>query len=463
MYLKRILWFSLRCRFKTIRDLVWKLVKPKTQVFSPSDFSLRILVGGDVSLDPEIRITPYLGAYALNDNSDQLIQAVPHPYGHIFSRQAPKRRPFLNELCSNLLFRIPRRYLNYVLIHLARFFLLPGFHRPKPSTPFWELLVRNCENQRRMVLPSLFEKFIRFNIKLESDKSIHSYPFEKISTLLKTKDLVLVNLETPLTNHGRAYGVFLSDPRYAQAMKNAGISAVTLANNHIFDAGEIGFLETMDHLKSAGIDYFGVGANFQDARSGKIIEVRGIRIRILCYTQCCNTNLTSIAADYPGILPLDRKLMVEDIKAAKGKSDFLFVSLHWGIENDPIVHPKQIEIAHLLIDSGADLIIGHHSHVPQGIEVYKKKPILYSIGNFIFAQGDTRWHSDNILVEIVIENNRIRGLIIYPISGQGQELFQPELLSGARAESLLNDLQIKSSVFRTGIAVQNHIGYIGIQ
>ena len=115
--------------------------------------------------------------------------------------------------------------------------------------------------------------------------------------------------------------------------------------------------------------------------------------------------------------------------------------------------------AHLLIDAGADIIVGHSPHVPHGIEIYKGKPILYSLGNFIFPYGRTQW-SDNFLAEIIVNKSELQGIMIYPISGQGQALFQPEILEGERANSLLYDLQIKSAIFKTGIAIKDHIGYI---
>jgi poly-gamma-glutamate capsule biosynthesis protein CapA/YwtB (metallophosphatase superfamily) len=257
-------------------------------------------------------------------------------------------------------------------------------------------------------------------------------------------------------------GLLTSDPRYAQAMKDAGVSMVSLANNHIFDVGEIGFLQTLDHLKDAGISYTGAGRNFEDARLGRLWQLNGTKLVVLNYTQFCNSGYASIAAEYPGTLPLDPELIVEDIRVAQERASLVFVVLHWGFENQPNVHPKQVEIAHLLIDAGADAIIGHHPHVPHGIEVYKERPILYSLGNFVFGFARKEW-SDNYLAEIVIDQERIQGVIVYPISGQGQELFQPELLSGVRADALLHELQIKSAVFETGIAVQDHIGYVRIQ
>jgi poly-gamma-glutamate synthesis protein (capsule biosynthesis protein) len=162
------------------------------------------------------------------------------------------------------------------------------------------------------------------------------------------------------------------------------------------------------------------------------------------------------------LLPLDRKLIVEDVRAGRLKADLVVVSLHWGFENQPNVHPRQVEIAHLLIDSGADAVIGHHPHVPHGIEIYRRRPIVYSLGNFIFAQRNHPAWADNFLAELVIEQNRVRGLIVHPVAGRGASSFQPALLRGAAAEALLQQLQLRSLPFKTGIVARDDKGYIGL-
>lgn len=429
--LARCLGWATYSRFKPIRDSAWTLVGPKGHVFSPSESALRILFGGDVTFDLEIRTTQYEGVYRLKE------ETVEH------WALTKIRRRFWGALC--------------------RFFFSPQFLSAKSKlAPFPEVLVKTPENEKRAVLDHHQGAMIRFKFDHPSAPSEYAYPFEKVASFMKERDLVLVNLETPLTDHPRARGLFSSDPRYAQAMKDAGISMVSLANNHIFDVGEIGFLHTLEHLKDAGISYTGAGRSLEDARLGRLCQLNGAKIVFLNYTQFCNSAFTSIAAEYPGTLPLDPELIVEDVEVAKKKSELVFVLLHWGLENQPSVHPKQIEVAHLLIDAGADAIVGHHPHVPHGIEVYKGKPILYSLGNFVFGQAHKDW-SDNYLAEIIIDQERIQGIIIYPISGRGQELFQPQLLSGARADALLHELQIKSAVFDTGIAIQDHVGYVKIQ
>jgi poly-gamma-glutamate synthesis protein (capsule biosynthesis protein) len=244
-------------------------------------------------------------------------------------------------------------------------------------------------------------------------------------------------------------------------MKEKGISIVSVANNHIYDAGETGLLDTLCHLESAAIPAVGAGENLTAARKGKLVQIRGTRLLFLGYTQFCNGRFASLAGDYPGILPLDRELMINDVKQARPDADILFVSLHWGLENQPNIHPKQVEIAHLLIDAGADCIIGHHPHVPHGVEVYKAKPIFYSLGNFIFPRFYKKW-SDNFLAEVIIVQSKITGIILYPIAGVGKELFQPELLTGSRADSLLRELQLKSIMLNAPIAIHDNLGYIDL-
>jgi poly-gamma-glutamate synthesis protein (capsule biosynthesis protein) len=331
----------------------------------------------------------------------------------------------------------------------------------KINAPFDEFSMERPKDSNQLAPNIYYLKSQNITNDLPLCPSKFAYPFEKISSFLRSKDLVFVNLETPLTTHPRPNGLFISHPQYAQAMKDTGISIVAVANNHIYDAGEKGLLDTLCHLQSAAIPSVGAGENFKAAREGKLVQLRGMRLLFLGYTQFCNGRFASLAGDYPGILPLDRKLMIEDIKQARPKADALFVSLHWGLENQPNVHPKQVEIAHLLIDAGADCIIGHHPHVPHGIEIYKSKPIFYSLGNFIFPRYYSKW-SDNFLAEIIIVQGKIAGVVLYPIAGIGRELFQPELLTGKRADLLLQELQLKSIVFNTAIAIRDHLGYIDL-
>jgi poly-gamma-glutamate synthesis protein (capsule biosynthesis protein) len=459
----RLLWIFARSRFVALRRFAWRFMKIEGQAFSPSDSAIRILVGGDVSLNDEVRIGSYLGVYALEEKSGGEKERILSRVGRRGSGWDAPETGVVKKIIRQSRRKLIKIFYDFFIKPLLRYITAPIFYRPWYTNEMYslsELLVKKPENLKRMAMPLRHWDYDKFSPKNHPDRL--SYPFEKLSSFLKEKDLVLVNLETPLSDHRRAYGVFISDPRYAQSIKDAGISIVSLANNHMFDAGEIGFLDTLENLDKKGIPYVGGGKNFDEARLGKLIELRGTKLIILNYTQWCNMSYTSIASDYPGILPLDREIITEDIIRARDRADFVFVSLHWGIENDPIVHPRQVEIAHYLIDHGADAIIGHHPHLPQGVEIYREKPIIYSLGNLIFFEADKRWHSDNFMADIIIDQKRIQGVIIYPVSGKGIDLCQPRLLDSARADELLYELQIKSAPLNTGISIKNGLGYIKI-
>jgi poly-gamma-glutamate synthesis protein (capsule biosynthesis protein) len=414
-----------------------KINQQEDNFSSKSENSIRLLFGGDCSLDLEVRDQWFLGAHRLKEESEN------HPREFQYERDNKKPRTVSHRIISKL-----RRIWRSIK------------PQKQADSPFIELIVKKSENESRRQLDHLAMKTMRFKIDFSSATSRYSYPFAKIAPFFREKDFVLINLETCLAKDIRPHGLFISDPLYAHAMANAGISMVNLANNHIFDGGKDGFLQTIGHLKKAGILFTGAGKNFEDARLGTTVQLKNTKILFLGYTQYCNNRFSSVAAKYPGILPLDRQLIVEDVKEARDKADFIFVTLHWGIENKQDIHPKQREIAHSIINAGADGIIGHHPHVPQNVEVYKGKPIFYSLGNFIFGQDYTKWGVDNYLAELVIREKRIQEINIFPISGKGYELFQPYLLRNARANLLLGDLQKRSSRFDTKMKIKNNVGCI---
>lgn len=407
--------------------------------YSCSTNDIHLVFGGDVSFDLEVRQCNYLGAWRLAAEGEKETLKTPFAYPKGSGR------------------KISHRIMGK-LNRIWKAIKISG----KVDPPFIEPLMKTSENRRRMYLDQNFRSSVTFDVAYPDQCSKFAYPFEKISNFFHGKDFVMVNLESPLTSHPRPYGLFISDPSYAQAMADAGITMVNLANNHIFDAGEIGFLHTIKNLNQAGILYTGAGKNLRLARLGTPITIGGARVTFLGYTQFCNNRFCSVAAEYPGILPMDSQLMAEDVSTARQKTDLVFVSLHWGFENTMRIHPKQREIAHLLIDRGADGIIGHHPHVPQGIEIYKNRPILYSLGNFIFGQSDIRWNIDNFLAEFVVKQKEICEVIVHPVSGQGEELFQPEILCDVRAERLLEKIQSASAGLGAVLEIRGFSGTISM-
>lgn len=223
------------------------------------------------------------------------------------------------------------------------------------------------------------------------------YPWSSVSDVLKEADISVVNLETSVSTRGytkkpAGYG-FRSNPKTLEGLKNAGIDLVSIANNHVLDFGKEAFYDTLRYLDEYKIDYAGGGENKSKAEELKVLEKNGIKFGFISYTSII-PNSTWIASDNsPGIAGFKGDKdgyghLVKNIKASKDKCDILIVILHWGVEYDKVPKKWQTDIAHALVDSGADVIYGHHPHVLQGIEIYKDRPILYSTGNFVFLKND---------------------------------------------------------------------------
>ncbi len=223
--------------------------------------------------------------------------------------------------------------------------------------------------------------------------------FEEVKNTLKNADIVFGNLESPLCNglefvKNKKY-VFSADKRWAVILKSAGFKVLSLANNHIIDCGEDGIRNTTKLLKENGISFVGLNeANANNANEKErrgmgerqrqnplVIEKEGIRIGFLAY--CKKKKLFDRFRTRPYVI--DENIF-EDVKEAKKKADVLVVSLHWGKEYENQPSEEQEETAKKLVDNGADVIVGHHSHVVQNVERYKNRIIAYSLGNFVFDQ-----------------------------------------------------------------------------
>jgi len=217
------------------------------------------------------------------------------------------------------------------------------------------------------------------------------YPFSKTRRILSSADIAFANLEGVLTGDqitgsSKAF-IFCSPPSFGESLVNGGIDIVSLANNHANDGGAKGLLETIKTLEELGIKYVGAGRNYLKARSLRIIEAKGKKIGFLAYTDLANIGLSAASAtsSQPGVASARTRAVFDEIKAAKRKVDFLVVSFHWGIEyqiGEP--NARQKNLAYKCIDEGADIIVGHHPHVLQRVEVYHGKTIAYSLGNFVF-------------------------------------------------------------------------------
>ncbi len=213
-------------------------------------------------------------------------------------------------------------------------------------------------------------------------------PFASFSGLLGRADIRIGNLECVIATGGEAEPgkpwTFRAHPRTLTPLKRH-FDAVTLANNHSGDFGPGAFAEMLGLLDQQGIGWFGGGANLAQAHQPLMIERHGLRIALLGYNEFLPR---SFEADYekPGIAWSEDEQVKLDIARARSvyRADLVIPVMHWGWEHETIASPRQRQLARLMIDAGADAVIGGHPHVTQDIEQYRGKPIIYSLGNFVF-------------------------------------------------------------------------------
>ncbi|WP_162261430.1 CapA family protein [Acidovorax sp. Root217] len=266
-------------------------------------------------------------------------------------------------------------------------------------------------------------------------------PLEGVAAVFRAADIGFVNLEMPLASAVRRVGDFQGDPQFSVTLAKAGVTVVSLANNHALDAEGAGLDKTIAALRGSGINPIGAGVDLEQARLPSIIECNGISIAILAYTQIpCEQSGASFATSYrSGMAPLDPVLIAADVRKWRRAVDFIVLSFHWGIEGSSQVHPRAREIARSAVEAGASLILGHHPHLPQGIERIGDAFIVYSMGNLLFGHSHDYW-SDNILMDVIFNRNGICHLQVWPIAGAGRELFRPRVLEGERAVRLLRHI-----------------------
>ncbi len=211
-----------------------------------------------------------------------------------------------------------------------------------------------------------------WDTELKKHDGDYQFAMQNIRDILMADDLTIVNFEGTLTESKHVPSskknnqfLFSAPPEYVNMLTENGIEAVALENNHVMDHGEDVYIETQTHLSNAGVVWSG------DGELG-VIEVKGVQIAMLSYL--CIDRYEQLWEAVPA-----------DIMAAKAQYPLVIVNFHWGRELDYYPTDNQIKMGRLAVDSGADLVLGHHSHRIQPIEQYKGVYICYSLGNFCFA------------------------------------------------------------------------------
>ena len=215
-----------------------------------------------------------------------------------------------------------------------------------------------------------------------------NHPFEKTREIISQADIAFCNLEcaiSPRAKRNFKNNNFCIRPEDAKGLAFAGFNVVSLANNHMFDCERKGIVSTIEFLSEEKIKFTGAGKTTAQALRPAIFDLKNTRIGFLAYN-AYPMDWIVLKKDQPVIAFYDSSRATEAIEKLKKKADVIIVSMHWGDEYRKKPNSRQIKIAHQLIDAGADLILGHHPHVLQEIEEYKKGIIVYSLGNFVFDQ-----------------------------------------------------------------------------
>jgi poly-gamma-glutamate capsule biosynthesis protein CapA/YwtB (metallophosphatase superfamily) len=258
-------------------------------------------------------------------------------------------------------------------------------------------------------------------------------PLAPFAGILAEADYRIGNLEVP----GRHQAVSRTPARSSASVPHprtlsvlqGRFDSVSLANNHSGDYGRDAFIETMQHLDRAGIAYFGGGRNLAAAHTPLWIEKKGLKIAVLAYNEF-KPRAFEAGADWPGIAWSEDDQVIADIRAAKAAgADLVIPFMHWGWEKETRPSERQRTFARKMIDEGAALVVGSHPHVTQGAEIYKGKPIVYSLGNFVFDGFDYPEALRGWLLRLKLDKSGV--LFWETLAAQINDAGTPQPVSGA--------------------------------
>lgn len=247
-------------------------------------------------------------------------------------------------------------------------------------------------------------------------------PVQELAPFFHAADFRILNLETSISDQGapflRKSYIFNAPPESVRLLEYLQVDLAVLGNNHSMDMGGKGMERTLRALRRVGIGAVGVGPNSSEAPGPFRFNVGGVRFAVLSYTGVGETETFSTRSG-PGVASMHDRAIFQHVRAARRDVDQLIVSLHWGNEYYPRTDRAQIALARNLIDAGATAVVGHHPHVPQGVEVYRGGVICYSLGNFLFGSiNEDQTHNMVIQLEVEPKKKQIAQLRVMPIVGR---------------------------------------------
>ncbi len=269
------------------------------------------------------------------------------------------------------------------------------------------------------------------------------FAFEKVRDIISGADIAFANLESTISDQNgvtkRGVWRFTAPPAAADSLANAGFDIVSLANNHVWDFGEDALFETQLHLDRVGIKYTGTGQDLDSAYTPAMFEVNGIKIAFFAVTNIFNYGIYPDHDAFDYLAWLDMERLSQAIADVRDTVDIVVVSAHWDREYKDRPWDSTVDLAHEIADSGADIILGHHPHVPQGIEIYNDTFIIYSLGNFAFHQTtkESIWKKRSIILILTLTKDGVKSYEMIPVVCG----FQPEVAEGDLAEEILSHIE----------------------
>lgn len=227
------------------------------------------------------------------------------------------------------------------------------------------------------------------------DNQGYDFLWSELKDELSSVDLAFANLETPIApkhNQGTAPFLFNADPMVLKSLETLGIDLLSFANNHAYDQGRKGFIETLEELRKTKMDFIGAGDTCEASRTAIIKEIKGIKIGFIGASAVFNNQLNDKDSE-ACVNVFERESAIESVKKAReAGAEFVVYSVHWGVEYKTAPSQSQIDDAHALMDAGVDVLLGHHPHVLQPVEVYETSDkriatAIYSLGNFVSNQS----------------------------------------------------------------------------
>lgn len=265
---------------------------------------------------------------------------------------------------------------------------------------------------------------------------------ESVAELFRSADINIVNLEAPITNNRQ--GINKTGPNLESDTKSTKnilkyleIDVVTLANNHIYDFGENGVIDTLNFCEKNNIKTVGAGENIGKASETLYLDTDEGRLAIINFAE---NEWASAKKEKSGANPMHIIDNIHQIKDAKEKSDFVIVVIHGGHEYYNLPSPRMVQQYRFYAEQGADIIVGHHTHCIGGFEIYNGVPIYYSLGNFLFTKNNPNidWYK-GLALEIQLENKEVK-TTIHPVK-MSEDDFSLNIQSREEKENTFNDIR----------------------